>query len=127
MPYTCCAIGCNSFTVNPDISLFRFPKDHERCNTWKTKIKNSNIDKFTAEMCYNKLRLCSKHFEIEMFSSMQINRLKSTAIPTVFSAGSEAEMIQSKVEVHAKENIDLNLLPLRDDFIEVEMNLSEYR
>ncbi|KAF2903986.1 hypothetical protein ILUMI_02186 [Ignelater luminosus] len=127
MPYTCCAIGCNSSTGNPDISLFRFPKDHERCNIWKTKIKNGNIDKFTAEMCYNKLRLCSKHFEIEMFSSMQMNRLKSTAIPTVFSAGSETEMIQSKVEVHAEEDIDLNPLPLRDDFIEVEMNSSEFR
>ncbi|KAF2891534.1 hypothetical protein ILUMI_14639, partial [Ignelater luminosus] len=85
MPYTCCAIGCNSSTGNPDISLFRFPKDHE---------------------------------------SMQINRLKSTDIPTVFSAGSEAEMIQSKVEVHAEEDIDLNPLPLRDDFIEVEKNSS---
>ncbi|KAF2887410.1 hypothetical protein ILUMI_18763, partial [Ignelater luminosus] len=127
MPYTCCAIECNSSTGNPDISLCRFPKDHERCNIWKTKIKNSNIDKFTAEMCYSKLRLCSKHFEIEMFSSMQMNRLKSTAIPTVFSAGSEAEMIQSKVEVHAEEDTDLNPLPLRDDFIEVEMNSSEYR
>ncbi|KAF2888996.1 hypothetical protein ILUMI_17177, partial [Ignelater luminosus] len=88
MPYTCCAIGCNSSTGNPNISLFRFPKDHE---------------------------------------SMQMNRLKSTAIPTVFSAGSEAEMIQSKVEVHAEEDIDFNPLPLRDDFIEVEMNTSEYR
>ncbi|KAF2891001.1 hypothetical protein ILUMI_15172, partial [Ignelater luminosus] len=36
-------------------------------------------------------------------------------------------MIQSKVEVHAEEDIDLNPLPLRDDFIEVEMNSSEYR
>ncbi|KAF2888891.1 hypothetical protein ILUMI_17282 [Ignelater luminosus] len=57
---------------------------------------------------------------------MQMNRLKSTAIPT-FSAGSEAEMVQSKVEVHAEEDIDLNPSPLRDDFIEVEMNSSEYR
>ncbi|KAF2900738.1 hypothetical protein ILUMI_05440 [Ignelater luminosus] len=33
-------------------------------------------------MCYDKLRLCGVHFEDSMFSSMQKNRLKLTAIPT---------------------------------------------
>jgi len=33
-----------------------------------------------------KYRLCSLHFEADMFSNFQKNRLKSEAIPTLFDA-----------------------------------------
>ncbi|KAF2905774.1 hypothetical protein ILUMI_00404 [Ignelater luminosus] len=93
----------------------------------KTADEIMSISQLTLQQNNSAVWFEERRKRITASSFGKMNRLKSIAIPTVFSAGSEAEMIQSKVEVPAEEDIDLNPLPLRDDFIEVEMNSSEYR
>ncbi|KAG5897425.1 hypothetical protein JTB14_032115 [Gonioctena quinquepunctata] len=81
-----CAACPNNSKKNPIHSYFRFPKEENRCNEWKLRVMR--VHSYTAEQCYKRFRVCSAHFEESMFSSMQKNKLKRNAIPTIFEEGS---------------------------------------
>ncbi|KAG5867255.1 hypothetical protein JTB14_007238 [Gonioctena quinquepunctata] len=55
-----CVVCSHNSKKNPQYSYFRFPKDEAR------------------------FRVCSAHFENHMFSSIQKNKLKRNAVPTIF-------------------------------------------
>ncbi|XP_044762628.1 uncharacterized protein LOC123319767 isoform X3 [Coccinella septempunctata] len=75
-------IHCKSNSrTNPNYSFFRFPKDPKRCAIWKTLIKEDKIKDFTPEQCYNRFRLCCKHFENKMFVHETKTQLKKNAVP----------------------------------------------
>ncbi|KAG5864822.1 hypothetical protein JTB14_034049 [Gonioctena quinquepunctata] len=71
-------LGCEKY------SYFRFPKDEARCNEWKLTLEIVKLDSITAEQCYKRFRVCSAHFENRMYSSIQKNKLKRNAVPTIF-------------------------------------------
>lgn len=48
------------------------------------ELKLVQLDSYNAEQCYKQFRVCSAHFEERMFSSIQKNRLKRNAVPTIF-------------------------------------------
>lgn len=48
------------------------------------KLKLVQLDLYNSEQCYKQFRVCSAHFEEQMFSSIQKNRLKRNAVPTIF-------------------------------------------
>ncbi|XP_074030096.1 uncharacterized protein [Leptinotarsa decemlineata] len=52
---------------------------------WQEYIGSEKLKSFSSGYCYKHFRLCSQHFENGMFSSIQKNRLKRNAIPTLFN------------------------------------------
>ncbi|KAG5873519.1 hypothetical protein JTB14_026605 [Gonioctena quinquepunctata] len=79
-----CVVCSHNSKKNPQYSYFRFPKDEARCNEWKLTLEIVKLDSLTAEQCYKRFRVCSAHFENHMFSSIQKNKLKRNAVPTIF-------------------------------------------
>ncbi|KAG5867397.1 hypothetical protein JTB14_025228 [Gonioctena quinquepunctata] len=79
-----CVVCSHNSKKNPQYSYFRFPKDEARCNEWKLTLEIVKLDSLTAEQCYKRFRVCSAHFESHMFSSIQKNKLKRNAVPTIF-------------------------------------------
>ena len=81
----CAAINCkkNRFE-NPEMSFFRFPRDEERSKRWKINSRREDISRKSANELFNGTVLCSAHFEDSQFSSARKNRLKKTAVPTLF-------------------------------------------
>lgn len=51
-------------------------------------MKNPDLNNYTSGYCYEHFRICSLHFENNMFSSIQGNRLKRDAVPTIFEVDS---------------------------------------
>ncbi|KAG5890355.1 hypothetical protein JTB14_015758 [Gonioctena quinquepunctata] len=79
-----CVVCSHNSKKNPQYSYFRFPKNEARCNEWKLTLEIVKLDSLTAEQCYKRFRVCSAHFENHMFSSIQKNKLKRNAVPTIF-------------------------------------------
>ncbi|KAL1492518.1 hypothetical protein ABEB36_010759 [Hypothenemus hampei] len=79
----CCLSGRNSRHYQ-NLSFFRLPRDESRFSKWKSLFPpTSKINQHDADYCYGHFRLCNLHFENQMFSSLQKNRLKRNAIPTI--------------------------------------------
>ncbi|KAJ8910820.1 hypothetical protein NQ315_004680, partial [Exocentrus adspersus] len=83
----CAVRSCLKFYGVGNISLFRFPKDYERCKQWVTACnRNDLLDQMesTSNSLYSSYyRICSMHFEEHMFVGKQKKRLKIDAIPTL--------------------------------------------
>ncbi|KAG5879487.1 hypothetical protein JTB14_025977 [Gonioctena quinquepunctata] len=79
-----CVVCSHNSKKNPQYSYFRFPKDEARCNEWILTLEIVKLDSLTAEQCYERFRVCSIHFVKHMFSSIQKNKLKRNAVPTIF-------------------------------------------
>ena len=99
----CCVPGCNShFYKSGQFSMFRFPKEQERCKQW---VNNMGLD-FSAvsfSSLYNNVRLCSQHFEENQFMNHLKNSLVWNAIPTIVTASKVSQELVSKcVTVTAK-------------------------
>ena len=88
MPY-CCAVGCTNGEGSGK-SFFTFPKDEKRRKVWKIRVKREGWEPSKRSV------LCSDHFENSMFTynpglakSLGVSfgqmRLKSDAVPTIFS------------------------------------------
>lgn len=58
-----------------------------RFSQWMENVGNPEYRNYTPEQGYLRLRLCSLHFEDHSFSSLQKNRLKKNAVPTLFNMG----------------------------------------
>ncbi|KAF5293688.1 hypothetical protein FQA39_LY03173 [Lamprigera yunnana] len=82
-----CFICSSNNQNNPNLSFFRFPKDENRCVAWLQAALDftgrPHLPKYTTHYCYNNLRVCSKHFEEQMFAGFSRSRLNLYAIPTV--------------------------------------------
>ncbi|XP_060869340.1 uncharacterized protein LOC132944155 [Metopolophium dirhodum] len=83
----CCLINCKSHILNKEtISFFTFPKEPARCAVWIENCKCDHLKSINNLAANTKYRVCSLHFETNMISNFQKNRLKPEAIPTLFDA-----------------------------------------
>ncbi|XP_064484249.1 THAP domain-containing protein 5-like [Ornithodoros turicata] len=77
----CCALNCCSHNQK-GIRLFKFPQDRERRSKW---VKNMNRPDWRPRP---RSELCERHFEPSQFEDKRQDgwrKLKSTAVPTLFS------------------------------------------
>ncbi|KAK4885627.1 hypothetical protein RN001_001898 [Aquatica leii] len=54
------------------------------CKIWIRNCNRPDLEEKGSDYCHINLRICSVHFKQEMFASLLTNRLKRTAIPTLF-------------------------------------------
>ncbi|XP_050058322.1 THAP domain-containing protein 5-like [Aphis gossypii] len=85
----CSLAYCTSLWSNNNeelrISFFKFPKDHSRCASWVEKCEAKYLPTTDLDILHKTFKLCSLHFEDDMFLNTLKNRLKQTAIPTLFA------------------------------------------
>lgn len=56
----CAAWECHNAMGNCKLSMFRFPKDEERCRKWVQNTRRDDLRKVPLNKLYN-LELCSIH------------------------------------------------------------------
>lgn len=80
----CAAYDCHNARGNCKLSMFRFPKDKERCLKWVQNSRRDDLRNIPVHKLYN-YELCSNHFEESQFTNKEKkNRLIQTAVPTLF-------------------------------------------
>ena len=80
----CAAIGCHNARRNCKLSMFRFPKDEERCRKWVQNTRREEIRNLPTKKLYN-FELCSNHFEDSQFVNKEKkSRFIRNAVPTLF-------------------------------------------
>ena len=87
----CSAPNCQNKSEN-GFRLFRFPEDVERREHW---LINCRCDKWKPSYTS---RLCQKHCEDNQYECNSADgwqKLKSTAIPTIFAISNPSELTQS--------------------------------
>ncbi|XP_016661913.1 uncharacterized protein LOC107884423 [Acyrthosiphon pisum] len=83
----CCLINCKSHILDKEtISFFTFPKEPARCAVWIENCKCDHLKSINNLAANTKYRVCSLHFETNMFSNFQKNRLKPESVPTLFDS-----------------------------------------
>ena len=81
----CAACACHNSRRNCKLSMFRFPKEEERCKKWIQNTKRDDLRKLPLHKLYT-YELCSDHFESSQFTNVEKkNRLIPDAIPTLFN------------------------------------------
>lgn len=83
-----CAVRCCTKTYfHPNVSLFRFPRDIERCKQWAIACNQMILFKHAQEagksLSNSYFRVCDKHFENKYFIDGKKKRLRSDAVPTL--------------------------------------------
>lgn len=97
----CSAKDCfSNRTPCPVASLFKFPRDLDRCAAW---VKNSGNEKLlltpARKLCVRSY-LCVDHFEDDQFFDKFRRRLKRNAIPTIFPAKPLCDELMSKFHLN---------------------------
>lgn len=67
-----------------------------RCRRWVVNCRRQDLLKKDCTYLNSNCKLCSIHFEHEMFLNFLKNRLKSSAIPTLFDIPNPPKMFASK-------------------------------
>ena len=91
----CSAPNCHNRSEQ-GIRLFSFPTDKDRRKRW---LINCRRDKWVPT---STSRLCEEHFEASQFESKRMDgwkKLKSTAVPTIFSLPNPPPLLHSKRRV----------------------------
>ena len=92
----CAAYNCHNARRNYKLSMFRFPKDDERCRKWVQNSQRDDLRNIPTKKLYN-YELCSMHFEDSQFKNKQKrNRFIETAIPTLFDVPNPPPKITPK-------------------------------
>ena len=80
----CAAINCHNARGNCTLSMFRFPKDEERCKKWVQNLRREDIIHTPLhKLCH--FQLCSNHFEDSQFMNKNTkSKLIWNAVPTLF-------------------------------------------
>ena len=89
----CAAVGCHNARGNCKLSMFRFPKDEERCQKWVQNTRRDDIRSIPLQKLYH-FELCSNHFEDSQFTNKdKRNRLIRNAVPTLFEVPNPPEKV----------------------------------
>ena len=89
----CSAVSCHNSRHNCKLSMFRFPKDENRCRKWVQNTRCDDIRHIPTQKLYS-YELCSKHFEDSQFTNKEKkNRLIHNAIPTLFYVPNPPERV----------------------------------
>lgn len=81
-------------------------------------IKNSgreDIVRKDSNYCYDNYRLCSDHFESQMFSNVQRSKLLPIAVPTVFNISDNSSKVRSETGMYYVLRRSHNCHLLRDN------------
>ncbi|XP_023310950.1 uncharacterized protein LOC111691813 [Anoplophora glabripennis] len=80
-----CAVSKCTTKYDGQISFFRFPKENRgRCVEWLKLCGRMDLIDKDCNYLYNKLRVCGKHLQDNMFQNHLKNRLLPNAKPTNF-------------------------------------------
>ncbi|KAJ8974905.1 hypothetical protein NQ317_009834 [Molorchus minor] len=83
----CCVKSCRNNSTTSGVTLFRFPKDSERCLIWLKNCGRMDLAKLSPEHLYTNYRLCNTHFQNKMFAGpvadLSKKKLKKYATPEV--------------------------------------------
>ena len=80
----CAAINCHNSRGNYTLSMFRFPKDEERCKKWVQHVRREDLRHTPLnKLCH--FQLCSNHFEDSQFMNRNTkSKLIWNDVPTLF-------------------------------------------
>ncbi|XP_039287826.1 52 kDa repressor of the inhibitor of the protein kinase-like [Nilaparvata lugens] len=82
----CSAPGCTQNSKKDSkMTFFRFPKQKERARIWVANSGREDLEGKDANYLYENCKLCSLHFQKNMFANFMKNRLKEDAVPTLFN------------------------------------------
>ena len=98
----CSAPNCHNRSEK-GVRHFAFPADKDRRKRW---LINCRRDKWIPT---STSRLCEEHFEATQFESKRVDgwrKLKSTAVPTIFSVPNPPLVLQSKRRILKRHFID---------------------
>ncbi|CAH1101119.1 unnamed protein product [Psylliodes chrysocephalus] len=118
----CAAVGCtNNYGNNSKYSLFNFPKDEKRAKIWALAAGRNDLIEHMNKL-FNK-KICSVHFEDCMFKNERRNRLRDTAVPTIFHGleGSSSKSMTSEQGIkrpfqsQAEEVVPVKVLKVTSD------------
>ena len=66
----CAAYACHNSRRNCKLSMFRFPKEEERCEKWIQNTRHDDLRKLPLHKLYT-YELCSDHFESSQFTNVE--------------------------------------------------------
>ena len=66
----CAAVDCHNSRRNCKLSMFRFPKDEQRCKKWVQNTRCEDIRNIPSHKLYS-YELCSNHFEDSQFTDKE--------------------------------------------------------
>ena len=80
----CAAINCQNARRNSKWSMFRFPKDEERCKIWLQSCRREDLRHIPVKKL-SEYQLCSNHFEDSQFMNKETkSKLIWNTVPTLF-------------------------------------------
>ena len=110
----CAAIGCSN-SQSQQMSLFRCPKNAERCKKWIINCRRQDLLPINVDYCSKNIRFCRDHFEDCFFMNSKKNSLTFNAEPRLFNIPNAPKVLthRRKIEKQSplknmkeKENFD---------------------
>ena len=97
-----CSYKLQQCQKNCKLSMFRFPKDEERCRKWALNCSRDDLRNVPTTKLYN-YELCSNHFENSQFTNRdKKNKLIGNAIPILFDVPNPLPKVTSSQPIKTK-------------------------
>ena len=94
----CSAIGCTN-KQSKTMSVFRCPKDPDRCKKWIVNSRRQDLLPVKTDYCYQNIRFCQDHFENRFFMNSEKNSLVFNAEPRLFDIPNSPKIPSSRREI----------------------------
>lgn len=79
----CFVKGCIHPSINKNLKFYKIPAD-ERCLIWLLRANQECLIKYGFKYIRRVYRICSLHFDKNMFTNFSKKNLKYNAEPTLF-------------------------------------------
>ncbi|XP_064098393.1 uncharacterized protein LOC135209619 isoform X3 [Macrobrachium nipponense] len=95
---TCCVADCRARgpLPNTNIHFHRFPANSERCEQWLEAVKRPDLFRYSFKHLNRHYKVCSQHFDANMYMHPTSPRLTNSAVPNVFGKKPEREKHQGR-------------------------------
>ena len=103
----CAAINCHNSRGNCTLSMFRFPKDEERCEKWVQHVRREDLRHTPLnKLCH--FQLCSNHFEDSQFMNRNTkSKLIWNAVPNPPAKITPSRPLTKRSFVNKKASVNL--------------------
>ncbi|KAJ8963686.1 hypothetical protein NQ317_017306 [Molorchus minor] len=123
----CCVKSCRNNSTTSGVTLFRFPKDSERCLIWLKNCGRMDLAKLSPEHLYTNYRLCNTHFQNKMFAGpvadLSKNKLKKYATPEVVVL-EECNVPTTEISEDVLEDSEEHKTPEKLEFSEIASQIN---
>ncbi|XP_076441982.1 uncharacterized protein LOC143281002 isoform X3 [Babylonia areolata] len=101
----CSAVNCKN-SRKKGWTLFRFPKDEDRCKKWVQNTRRADLQGKTSEYLYTNCKLCSEHFEPNQFMNPSAEKLSLVwnAVPTLFNIPNPPPKVTTKRKMPCRQD-----------------------